>query len=185
MATRIINRTQRQTSDQNLIEGLKKHEQTLSSLVIGATPLKTADLIAILQARIAAAATAVSTKATWQTAVKADHDERAKTKTLVSSLRQAVQVAFVGSIDALADFGLAPRKVRVSTPEEKAAATAKAKATRAARHTMGSKQKAKVKGAVPQASPATPPTPATPPSAPKPAEPVATGPAPVTMPHPS
>jgi hypothetical protein len=42
-----------------------------------------------------------------------------------------------------------PRKAPAArTPEEKIAAAAKAKATRAARHTMGSKQKAKVKGTV-------------------------------------
>jgi hypothetical protein len=43
---------------------------------------------------------------------------------------------------SLADFGLNPKKARTPlTIEEKAAAAAKRKATRAARHTMGSKQK--------------------------------------------
>jgi hypothetical protein len=173
------NRAEQQTGDQNLIDGLKKHQQTLTSLVIGGTSLNTVDLIGILQARIDARNNAVSTRATWQTGVKADQDERAKTKTIVSGLRQALLVAFAGSIGVLADFGLKPRRPPASrTPEEKAAAVAKAQATRAARHTMGTKQKAKVKGTVPQAVPATPPTPATAPSAPKPAEPIATGPAP-------
>lgn len=184
MATKNANRTQQQTADQNLVDGLKKHEQTLSSLVIGGTSLKTADILSILQARITARGGAVSSKATWQTDVKADHDERAKTKTFVSGLRQALQVAFAGSIDALADFGLKARKVRVTTPEQKAAAAAKAKATRAARHTMGSKQKAKVKGTVPQTAPATPPSPAPALTPPKPADLPATGPAPVTTPQP-
>jgi hypothetical protein len=180
------NRTQQQTVDQKLIDGLKKHEQTLTFLVIGGTSLKTVDLIGILQARIDSANTAVSTRATWQTGVKADQDERAKTKTIVSGLRQALLVAFAGSIDTLADFGLKPRKQPAPrTPEQKAAAVAKAKATRAARHTMGTKQKAQVKGTVPQAVPATPPAPATAPTAPKPAEPIATGPAPVATPHPT
>ncbi|MDP9001320.1 MAG: hypothetical protein M3O46_14560, partial [Myxococcota bacterium] len=141
------NRSQQQTDDQSLIDGLKKHEQTLPSLTIAGTSLKTADLIGILQARIDARSAAVSSRASWQTDVKADRDERAKTKTLVSGLRQALQVVFAGSIDGLADFGLKPRKQRVvRTPAQKAAATAKALATRAARHTMGTKQKALVKG---------------------------------------
>jgi hypothetical protein len=168
MATKNITRTQQQNVDQKLIDGFNKHAQTIPSLLIGGTSLKTADIIGTLQARIAAANAAVSTRATWQTAVKADHDERAKTKTFVSGLRQAIQVAFAGSIDVLADFGLAPRKQRVVTPEEKAAASAKAKATREARHTMGSKQKKAIKGTVPQAAPATPPAPASPPNAPAP-----------------
>jgi hypothetical protein len=134
MATKVISRAERLTGDQKLIEGLEKHEAILPFLVIAGASFKTADVIGILQARISAAGAAVSTRAAWQTQVKADHDERAKTTTLVSGLRQALQVAFAGSIDALADFGLEPCKTRVVTPEQKAAAAAKAKATRRASH---------------------------------------------------
>ncbi len=115
---------------------------------IGGTSFKTSDIIGILQARIDARNAAVATKATWQAGVKADKDERSKTKTVVSGLRQALQVSFAGLIDTLADFGLKPRKPRVMTPEQKQAAAAKAKATRAARHTMGSQQKKAVVGNV-------------------------------------
>src|SRR5258708_40314719 len=133
-----LNRTQQQTGDQNLIDGLKKHEQTLPSLLIGGTSLKTADIIGILQARINARNAVAPSRATWQTDVKADRDERAKTNAFVSGLRQALQVAFAGSIDTLADFGLKAHKQRTPrTPAEKAVAAAKAQATRAARHTMG------------------------------------------------
>ncbi len=90
--------------------------------------------------------------------MKADRDERAKTKTFVSGFRQTLKVAFDGSIDALSDFALSPRKLHVPTPEQKAKANAKAKATRAARHTMGPKQKLAIKGAAPQATPAAPAT---------------------------
>jgi hypothetical protein len=187
MTTTNQNRTQLQTGDQKLIDGLKKHQADLSSLFIGGASFKTADAIGILQARIDAASTAVSTRATWQTGVKADHDERVKTKTFVSGLRQALQVAFTGQIDALADFGLKPRKVRVTTPEQKAEAAAKAKATRAARHTMGPKQKAQIKGTLPAPATTPEPVPTLPaaPSAPKAADPAATGPAPATTARPS
>ena len=184
MATKNLNRAQHQDADQKLIDGLNKHAQTVPSLMIGGTSYKTADVIGILQARIAAAKTPVLSRASWQTDVQADRDERAKTKAFVSGLRQALQVAFAGAIDTLADFGLKPRKTRTPrTPEEKAAATAKARATRAARHTMGSKQKAKVKGAAPQAAPAPAPSPTATPTAPKAAEPTPTGPTPVTTPR--
>jgi hypothetical protein len=73
---------------------------------------------------------------------------------------------FAGSIDSLAVFGLKPRKVRAAPkPEDQVAAALKAKATRKARMTMGPKQKAKIKGVVPETSPETPP-PATAPVAP-------------------
>ena len=156
MATKNVNRSQQQTGDQKLIDGLTKHASTIASLVIGGTSYPTTAIIANLQARLATANAALSTRATWQSAVKADIDERAKTKTFVSGLRQALLVAFAGSIDALADFGLKPRKQRAPrTPQQKAAATAKAKATRAARHTMGTVQKAAIKGTVSPTAPAT------------------------------
>ena len=163
MATKNVNRSQQQTGDQKLIDGLTKHASTIASLVIGGTSYPTTAIIANLQARLATANAALSTRATWQSAVKADIDERAKTKTFVSGLRQALQVAFAGSIDALADFGLKPRKQRAPrTPEQKAAATAKARATRTARHTLGKNQKAAIKGTVSPTAPATaaPPVPA-------------------------
>ncbi len=167
------NRTKRQVADQQLIDGLNKHSATITTLVIGGTSLAPAALIATLQARLATASTAQSTRATWQTAVKADVDERAKTKTLVSGLRQAIEVAFAGSIDNLADFGLTPRKTAVISPEKRAAAAVKAKATRAARNTMSKKQKLAIKGAVPPTAPATPVTAPAPTVAAAPAVPVA------------
>jgi hypothetical protein len=76
-------------------------------------------------------------------------------------MRQALLVAFADQVDVLADFGLTGRKTRVVTPEEKVTAAAKARATRAARHTMGKRQKAAIKGALePSASEAAPAVPA-------------------------
>jgi hypothetical protein len=142
--TRLIN----QAADQKMIDGFNKHAQTVPSLIIAGTSLKAADIITVLQTRLSTANAAQSTRGTWQNAVKADKDERAKTKTFVDGVRQTLLVALSGSLDALADFGLSPRKVRVITPEKKAIAAAKAKATRKARGTMGKVQKKGVKGAV-------------------------------------
>jgi hypothetical protein len=55
----------------------------------------------------------------------------------------------------LAVDGFPPPKVPVPTVQKKAQAVAQNKATRAARHTMGKKRKAQIKGVVP--SEATPP----------------------------
>jgi len=149
MSAKKTNRSQQQAGDQKLIDGLNKHAATIPFLVVGGASHPTADIIAAVQARLATAGAALSTRATWLSAVKADADERSKTKAFVSGVRQALQVAFAGSVDALADFGLKPRKPPAArTPEEKAAAAAKAKATRLARHTMGPQQKKGVKGAV-------------------------------------
>jgi hypothetical protein len=147
--------------------------------------MATKDIISTLQARITASQNAESTRATWQAAVVTDHAERSKTKTFASGLRQALIVAFTGQVDALADFGLTTRKAVVLTPAEKLARNAKATATRAARHTMGSVQKSKVTG---ETAAAATPVPVAPAPAPIPAEPAPVASAPVppaTVPPPA
>jgi hypothetical protein len=184
------NRKDETAAWQQLIDGLNKHAATITSVVIAGASVTTKDIIGTLQARIATAKAAQSTRATWLAAVQADRDDHDKTKTFVSGLKQALLVAFAGQIDTLADFGLTGRKPRVLTPEEKVAVAAKAKATREARHTMGKNQKAAIKGTVAPTAPAAPTVPApvvTPPAAPAPvpAAPAPTQAAPVTQPAPT
>jgi hypothetical protein len=140
------NQTDQTVADQKLIDGLTKHAATLPSIVIAGTSTTTAAIVAKLQARIAAISTVQTTRATWRAAVQAERTEVAATKAFVSAVRQALLVAFTGQVDVLADFGLTPRAKHVATPAENLVRAAKSKATRAARHTMGSKQKAEVKG---------------------------------------
>jgi hypothetical protein len=147
------NRTTETTSEQTLSDGVTKHATAIPAIAIAGKSMTTQEIVATLQSRIDSAKAVVSTRATWQATVQSDRALRDKTKTFVSGLKQAVLAAFAGQVGALADFGLTPRKLRVSTPDQKLAAAAKAKATRAARHTMGSKQKAAVKGAVAPAAP--------------------------------
>jgi hypothetical protein len=153
-----VNRMEQQVADQAMADGLTKHAKTLPSFLLGSTSVQTTDVITALNTRITTASTVDSTRATWQAAILTDKNERAKTKSLVSGVRQALTVMFAGSVETLADFGLKPRKTPATrTPEEKVAAVAKAKATRAARHTMGTKQKAAITGTASKAAPATPP----------------------------
>jgi hypothetical protein len=161
------NRPRQQADEQKMIDGFNKHGQTINTLLVRGTTYKPADIVIILQARLATAKAVDSARSTWQAAVAADRDERAKTKTFVSGIRQALLVAFADSIDVLADFGLSPRKKAVVSPETRAAAAVKAKATREARHTMGKKQKAKIKAAAP--APASAPAASAPTPAPAPA----------------
>jgi uncharacterized protein (DUF427 family) len=143
------NRTDQMLADQRLIEGFTRHAATVTSVLVDGVVMSVNDIIAMLQARIAASQNATSAKANWQAAVIADTTEHARTRTSVAGLRQAMMVAFGAQLDTLADFGLAPRKVRVQTPDQTIAATAKAKATREARHTLGKVQRSKITGAHP------------------------------------
>jgi hypothetical protein len=165
-------------ADQALIDGLVKHAATLVTLLVAGSTVKTTDLVTVLQARIAAIKLALTTKATFMAAVAAAHAEIANTAALVSGARQALKVAFAGQIETLGDFGLKPPKPRTPlTTEQKAAAKAKAAATRAARHTAGPKQKAKITGATAAAAaPATAPAAVTEPAQPAPVTPAGTPP---------
>ena len=135
-------------ADQSLIDGLNNVAATIPSFVVGGATVPTKDIVTTLQARLATAKAAESARATWRTAVQADRDERAKTKALASVIKQTLLQYFAGKTDTLATFGLTPRKPRAVKPAGKVVAAAKAKATRAARHTMGKKQKAAIVGAL-------------------------------------
>ncbi len=168
------NLSQQQAADDKLTAGLTKHQATLSSFVLGGKTVQVSEVLTTLQSRRNTGATAITARAAWHAAVAADRTQRTQSNPLVANVKQSLHAMFAGSIDTLADFGLTPRKVPVVSPEVKVAAAAKAKATRAARHTQGPKQKAATKGVLdgvtltvtaqpePSASPAVPATPPSP-----------------------
>ena len=140
------NRDDRLAAERTLIEGLIQHATAFPFMAISGALTANKDIVATLQARVDTAQAVQLTRASWLAAVLAEGFERARTKTFVSGLRQALLVAFGGQVDALADFGLTQHALHVRTPEEKIAVAAKSRATRAARHTMGSRQKKAVRG---------------------------------------
>ena len=156
-------RNEQVTAEQSLLDGINKHSAAMPTVIVSGAAVPLKDITDTLQARIQAARNVAPAKATWLVAVQADRDQRANSKTLIKVLEQALVLHFNGQVETLADFGLTGRKPTVVSPETRVAAAAKAKATRAARHTMGKKQKAKIKGTVPAAAPEVPPT-ATPPA---------------------
>jgi hypothetical protein len=149
------NRIDLTTAEQTLIDGFNKHAAAIPSAVISGAVQTPKDIVATLQSRIDTARAALSTRASWQAAIRTDRATRDATKTYVSGVKQTLLVAFAGQLDTLADFGLTARATPVLTPEEKIARTAKALATRAARHTLGPRQKAAIKGKVTSTEPAT------------------------------
>lgn len=95
----------------------------------------------------------------------------------MSAVVAFVRFNFGGDPQALADFGLPPRRTPTPpTAETKAAAVAKREATREARGTKGPKAKQKIHGTVTAQLVVTPAAPATPESPASPAAPPATGP---------
>ena len=68
--------------------------------------------------------------------------------TFMGTLVTFIKATYANQPDVLADFGIKPKARTPLSAEAKTAAAAKRTATRAARHTMGAKQKKSVKGAV-------------------------------------
>jgi hypothetical protein len=141
-------RTTIMARDAHVIAGIGKRLQNVSSLPIAGSAFTPADLVKLVQSRIDAANETATTEATWRSTVAQDRALNTALAPVIRGLRQYVINVFGETSPALADFGFTPPKHTTRTPEEKVAAAAKARATRAARHTMGSQQKKTVTGAV-------------------------------------
>jgi hypothetical protein len=82
-------------------------------------------------------------------------------KQFIQQTKAAVAYVFGEDSQEFSDFGFTPRKKSAElTPEEKELKTARLRATRQARNTMGSRQKKVVKGVVPPPSGSSPASPA-------------------------
>jgi hypothetical protein len=168
-----------------IIAGVQKQYPTGSLLLAGQT-LTTSQLVQLIQQDIDASDAADKAHADWISQVQVERNSHQKVDPVLRALRSQVLAQFGDTKDAastLATFGYSPRKVTPVPSDTKADAAAKGRATRAARHTMGKKQKASVKGTVSPTEPVT-----SPPSPSVPVAPVASGSAPgasVSTPGPS
>jgi hypothetical protein len=135
------------------IAGVKKHFASTPTLALDGSPTTPKDVIAALQAAIDAVDAAAAAEKVFHDVTAAQHAAIAKGNAVLKALKMLVHNQLGSAEGALGDFGFqAPKR---KTPDEatKAAAVAKRAATRAARHTMGKRQKAKVKGQPPTPSP--------------------------------
>jgi hypothetical protein len=148
------------SGEQKLLVGLQQYLSKVPAITVGAKSFAPADLVTILQERIASSQAVQTATAARSAAVRADRDVRTQTAPVVGALKRVVQGMFPGSPDILAVFGLQPHKVGTKTVATKAAAVEKTLATRKARHTMGAKQKEGIKGTPPSASTGSAATPA-------------------------
>jgi hypothetical protein len=132
-----------------LIAGTKQHFSTASTLTIGNVSVTPAQLEASLQRLVDMRAAVDDAKAATQAKIATEDAEAPSLRRQMAAYVAYVKATFGQTPDVLASFGLKPTKARTPlTIEQKAAASAKRAATRAARHTMGSKQKKDVKGTI-------------------------------------
>jgi hypothetical protein len=132
----------------DLIAGTQKHPTTAPVTLVGASYTQQA-LVQALQSVVDVLDASDTAKANWKQSLKNVHDTKAKMLPLVSSYRSWIAATYGSAPSTLADFGMTPRKVPTPlTAEQKTAAAAKRKATRAARNTLGKNQKKDIKGNV-------------------------------------
>jgi hypothetical protein len=147
------NKTSQMAGEQKLIAGVEKHLSKVTIHIAGKT-FTPKQIVSILQARASATNAASAARAAWLKVVSEERVQHAQTKEIVDGLRQVLLVMFGSAVDTLNDFGLSPRKRRPLDPSEKVKKAARARATRAARHTMGKRQKQAIKGEVVETPPA-------------------------------
>ncbi len=134
---------------QHMLAGVKKHYANVSAMTFGSATFTAAEVEASLQAFIDLRAEVEAAKTLTKAKLMAEQAQGPALRGRIVALMAFVRAAYSNSPDVLADFGLKPRKVAApATIEEQAEAAAKRRATRAARHTMGKRQKEKVKGTI-------------------------------------
>ena len=158
-------RTTQQAADQNMIDGLTKHQATIGGLLIAGKTYTVAQAIALVQTALTASKTVAINHTTLEASLQAETVVRTQNKPFFDGLNQTVLAMFAGQVDTLGDFGLKDRKPPVVSPATRVAAAKKAAATRKLRGTMGKKARLAITAApavepapAPAAAPATAPT---------------------------
>ncbi len=149
MATKGIGKGTVVALAEQLIAGTNKHLANTAQVMFASGSYTPAQITAQLQALVHLRKDVDAAKTSTQAKLAAEKADMPQLRTFMDAYVAFVKATFSKSPDVLAEFGLRPRKVATPlTVEQKAVATAKRKATRAARHTMGTKQRRLVKGAV-------------------------------------
>ncbi len=126
-----------------LVEGTQKHGPS-GSFTLGSRVCTGAEMTQVLESMAAAIDAVDAAKAAWQDALARFDEIKAQVAPVIQGYQAWVAVTHAGTPSTLADYGVAPRKTPTPlTAEQKKLAVQRRLATRAARHTMGPKQKQK------------------------------------------
>jgi hypothetical protein len=127
------------------------------SIPVNGKRIKAVDLAKAFDAASEAEKKVITARAVYLKAVEEAKLADETIKPMIQPIKGYVMNTFGERSDAAASFGFSPRKSTKTTVEVRAEAAVKLRATRAARGTMGSRQKASVHGHVesplPQAQP--------------------------------
>jgi len=146
MASKSIPLTQAQL--QALISGIPEYCASTIFNVAGQT-FTAAQAVAFLTTVQNAGTAIAASRAAWKAAIQASEKNNAGDGVVAHEIREAVALQFSNAPTTMNAFAIAPRKkAKPLTVEARAAATAKARATRLARGTASKKKKAAISGDV-------------------------------------
>jgi hypothetical protein len=130
------------------IEGLKKHVTAKTEILINGESSSLAQTIAIYQGSLDARSALKAARNQAEVALQEWNAAEATRSSMDAGLKQWVFAKFGPSSQEAKDMGFTPRKVGKKSVATKNGAVEQSAATREARHTMGKKQKARIKGTV-------------------------------------
>ena len=157
-----INKATNEKNQRQALVGIDKYLKDGVAIPVLGTSYTPAQIKAAIQADLDAAAATQTAYAAWLTAVQEERTKHATAHGVLVGLKTYLVAAYgKAKVDVFTDFGFTTPKAASTPPATLVAGAAKARATRAARHTMGKKQRLAIKAAAapaPTAATATGPT---------------------------
>jgi hypothetical protein len=149
--------------EQTILDGLQKNLRQDATMAVAGAMLSLDEISARVAPRIEATNRVAAARRALVEALDAERQALVETQRFMADLIAAISVVFGASI-ALADCGIAPRRPRRAlTAIEKLRRNARVEATRKLRHTMGPRERERVKASGAVSIVIVPPTDATPP----------------------
>jgi len=148
MPSKIRGKRRVATFMQQLVEGTEQSLASAQPVMLLGVPRMPAEIAASLRSFADLRAEVEAARASLRAKLALEAGSAPAMRAFLTAYVTYLRAAYGSSPDILASFGLAPRTRPQSTVETKLVAVAKNKATRAARHTMGSRQKKAIRGDV-------------------------------------
>jgi hypothetical protein len=128
------NKTKETALAQHVLAGFQKHLSTMTSLMVESVVYTPTQIVAALVALANLRSNVVAAQAAAKVALNAEAAQAPALIVVLDAIVAYVMLTYAKSPDVLADFDLEPKKAPTPlTAEQKAAANAKRRATRAAR----------------------------------------------------
>jgi hypothetical protein len=139
---------------QQVVNALQTPEFAGKTFVLGGKAIKAKDLAAILQAAIAAVTEGAAAQINYRASIVKQKAAKATAAAYMPEIKSYIAIMYGKTSTTYATFGFAAPQPVKATPAVKAAAVVKRNATRAARGTLGKRQRSRIKGGGAAAAPA-------------------------------